>query len=150
MGKRRNRQKPATLKVVEETRAVANAPDPEVLEKPTRRSFTAEYKKHIIEQADACSEPGELGELLRREGLYSSHLSSWRKAGRAGELSGLTPRKRGPGKKPDAVSAREHEKLKRENARLERELEKAQLIIEVQKKLAAALGLTPDLPERKK
>ena len=70
-------------------------PDPEVVAKPTRRQFSAEYRLRILEEADRCTEPGEVGRLLRREGLYSSHLSSWRKARRQGSLRGLTPNKRG-------------------------------------------------------
>ena len=71
------------------------APDPEVVAKPTRRQFTAEYRLRIVEEADRCTRPGEVGRLLRREGLYTSHLSAWRKACRSGSLQGLTPNKRG-------------------------------------------------------
>ena len=72
-----------------------SAPDPEVVAKPTRRQFTAEYRLRIIEEADRCTRPGEVGRLLRREGLYTSHLSAWRKARRSGSLQGLTANKRG-------------------------------------------------------
>ena len=78
--------------------ALANAAassDPEVLERPQRRRFTAKYKLQVLQQADACTEPGEIGVLLRREGLYSSHLSSWRRLRESGALAGLTPHKRG-------------------------------------------------------
>ena len=71
------------------------APDPEVVAKPTRRQFTAEYRLRILEEADRCTRPGEVGRLLRREGLYTSHLAAWRKARRSGSLQGLTPKKRG-------------------------------------------------------
>ena len=71
------------------------APDPEVVAKPTRRQFTAEYRLRVLEEAERCTQPGEIGRLLRREGLYTSHLSAWRKARRQGSLRGLTPNKRG-------------------------------------------------------
>ena len=76
-------------------KAVERPPDPEVVAKPTRRQFTGEYKLGILEETDRCSEPGEVGRILRREGLYSSHLTAWRKARHEGSLRGLTPRKRG-------------------------------------------------------
>ncbi len=94
-------------------RSAAAGPDPEVAAKATRRRFTAAYKFSIVEKADACETPGEIGELLRREGLYSSHLSSWRKAAREGSLRGLAKR-RGPrpsGGKREAMKVR---KLERE------------------------------------
>ncbi len=71
------------------------ARDPEVVAKPTRRQFTAEYKLRILEETDRCSEPGEVGRIVRREGLYSSHLTAWRRARREGSLKGLTPKRRG-------------------------------------------------------
>ena len=73
----------------------SGALDPEVAAKPTRRQFTAEYRLRILEEADRCTRPGEVGRLLRREGLYSSHLTAWRKARRNGSLQGLRPKKRG-------------------------------------------------------
>ena len=96
--------------------------------KATRRRFTAAYKLSIVEQADACRTPGEIGELLRREELYSSHLSSWRKAAREGSLRGLA-KKRGPRPSDGKREARKVRKLERENARLREELRKARLII---------------------
>jgi transposase-like protein len=99
----------------------------------------------ILEQADRCSDPGAIGELLRREGLYSSHLSAWRAARREGSLAQLS-RKRG--KKPAKTrETRELERLRKENARLRRELEKAQTVIEVQKKLSEILGVDLGTPE---
>ena len=77
------------------TRAAGAVPDPEVVARPTRRQFTAEYRLRILEEADRCADRGEVGRLLRREGLYSSHLANWRKARREGALSGLRPKKRG-------------------------------------------------------
>jgi transposase len=124
---------------------VTVAPEVEVLAKAERRRFTAEYKRKILKEADACTKPGELGALLRREGLYSSLLATWRAAGRRGELSGLSPRKRGPkGKTRDARDKRIAE-LERENRRLKRRAARAEALIEVQKKLSEILGI--DLPE---
>jgi transposase-like protein len=114
----------------------AEPPDPEVVPKAERRQFSAAYKRQIVEAADACTEPGQIGALLRREGLYSSHLSTWRRQRDAGKLDGT---KRGRQADATAVQIRE---LKAENARLRRELEKVNLIVEAQKKLADVVGLT--------
>ena len=92
--------------------AAASAADPEVSAKATRRRFTAAYKLSIVEKADACETPGETGELLRREGLYSSHLSSWRKAAREGSLRGLA-KKRGPRPSGGKREAKRVRKLER-------------------------------------
>ena len=78
-------------------RGARPAPDPEVVAKPTRRQFSAEYRLRIVEEADRCTRPGEVGRLLRREGVYNSHLSAWRRARRQGSLQDLTPKKRGGG-----------------------------------------------------
>lgn len=123
----------------------AKIPDPEVLERPRRRSFTAEYKQRILREADAAKASGHsgaLGELLRREGLYSSHLVVWRNQRENGELAGLTPAKRGrkASKRRDPLAI-EVEKLRRENARLEDELRKSAIVIDVQKKVAMLLGI---------
>ena len=117
----------------------ASDPDPEVPERARRRKFTAAYKLDILTQADACSEPGEIGALLRREGLYSSLLSKWREQRAAGVLAALSPKKRG--RKPRRVDpqAKRVAQLERENARLREKLEKAEMIIEVQKKLSRLL-----------
>jgi len=114
-----------------------NAPDPEVPAKPKRRRFSARYKLRILDEVDACEGNGDVGRLLRREGLYSSHLSEWRRARRAGALQALEPRKRGRKPRPRNPLADRVAELERENAKLERELHKAQLIISVQKKVAA-------------
>ena len=116
-------------------------PDPEVRDRPRRRTFTAAYKLDILRQADACVKQGELGALLRREALYSSHLSDWRRKREAGELQALAPRKRGRKPKPRNPLAAEVAQLERDNARLEEELRKARIIIEVQKKLSEMLGI---------
>jgi len=109
-------------------------PDPAVAEKPVRRRFTAEYKVRVLREADRCTEPGQLGALLRREGVYSSHLSTWRQQRDAGTLAGLTPKRRGP--KPHADAP-----LVAENQRLSAKLRQAETIIEVQKKLSELLGI---------
>ena len=123
----------------------AAAQEVEVLAKAERRRFTAEYKRRILREADACRKPGELGALLRREGLYSSHLSTWRAARRRGELTGLAARKRGPKAKVRDVRDKRIAELERENRRLQRRAERAEALVEVQKKLSQLLGI--DLPE---
>ena len=115
-------------------------PDPEVVPVAKRRAFTAEYKLAILAEADAAaSHPGSIGTLLRREGLYSSHLVTWRRERQAGILKGLTPHKRGPKSKRNPQEE-EMQKLRRENQRLTEELRKAAIVIDVQKKVGALLG----------
>jgi transposase-like protein len=114
--------------------------DPEVPEKARRRRFTAEYKLRVLQEADACSEPGEIGALLRREGLYSSHLVVWRRQRSDGTLEGLRPRKRGRKAQPTNPLAKKVAELERENKRLERRLKQAEMIIDVQKKVSQILG----------
>ena len=107
---------------------------------PKRRSFTAEYKLSVLAQADAAAaQPGAIGALLRREGLYSSHLVTWRRERQTGILKGLTPHKRGPKSKRNPQDE-EMQKLRRENQRLTEELRKAAIVIDVQKKVGALLG----------
>jgi transposase-like protein len=120
----------------------ARVPDPEVVPKAKRRQFTAKYKLRILEEADRCTERGQIGEMLRREGLYSSHLSKWRQQRARGQLQGLSPKKRG--RSVQDPSAAELAQLRRENERLRAKLEQAEIIIEVQKKLAGLLGLSTD------
>jgi len=117
-------------------------PESEVAMKASRRRYPAAFKKRILEQADRCTEPGEIGALLRREGLYSSHLRTWRAQRDRGVVEGLTPRKRGRKAKersPEAVRVKE---LQRENERLLAKLEQAELIIDVQKKVSRLLGIS--------
>ena len=117
-------------------------PDPEVVAKPTRRQFTAQYRLRIVEEADRCTEPGEVGRLLRREGLYSSHLTAWRKARREGSLQGLRSKKRGA--KPaqrNPLDGKVRE-LEAQVARLEKELHTAHTILDVQGKVAGLLGFS--------
>ncbi len=121
-------------------------PEIEVSEHPQRRRFTVEYKRSILRQADACKQPGEIGALLRREGLYSSHLSTWRRARDRGELAALSSKPRGP-QKP-VVDPRDHQisALERENERLQARLARAEALLEVQKKVSHLLGIV--LPEQ--
>jgi len=109
-------------------------PDPEVPDKAQRRRFSAKYKLKILQQADECTQPGELGALLRREGLYSSYLGKWRLQRDEGVFGALTPKKRGrKAAKKDPLEA-ENARLRRENEKLQQRLAKAELIIDVQKK----------------
>ena len=125
-----------------ETGQANRAPDPQVVAKPTRRQFTAEYRLRIIEEADRCTRPGEVGRLLRREGLYTSHLSAWRKARRNGSLQGLTPNQRGAKPaEPNPLSAKVRQ-LEAKVVRLEKELATAHTILEVQGKVAGRLGFS--------
>ena len=127
-----------------ETGQARRAPDPQVVAKPTRRQFTAEYRLRIVEEAERCTRPGEVGRLLRREGLYTSHLSAWRKARRNGSLRGLTPNKRGAKPvEPNLLSAKVRQ-LEAKVVRLEKELATAHTILEVQGKVAGRPGLSLD------
>ena len=114
-------------------------PDPEVTPRAKRRTFPAKYKLHIVEAAKRCKDPGELGALLRKEGLYSSHLASWRKLYERGALKELSDTKRGRKKDPNRESKLAFEKLERENQRLRKKLWQAEKVIEVQKKLTVTL-----------
>jgi transposase len=115
-------------------------PNPEVVADARRRSFTGEYKQRILAELDAAAaQPGAIGALLRREGLYSSHLATWRRERQAGILKGLTPLKRGPKSKRNPLDE-DNQKLRRENQRLTEELRKAAIVIDVQKKVGALLG----------
>ena len=117
----------------------SQTPDPEVLPRPKRRRFTAKYKADILAQVDACG-PGEIGALLRREGLYSSYLTDWRRERDSGAMNGLKPKKRGRKPNPNKQLVTENEQLRRQVKKLENELYKAQTIIDVQKKVAMLLG----------
>lgn len=120
--------------------ARASRPDPEVVAKAKRRTFTAEYKLSILQEVEAVADRrGGIGALLRREGLYSSLLATWRRERAEGILEALTPQKRGPKSKRNPLEE-ENLKLQRQNARLTEDLRKAHIIIDVQKKVAALLG----------
>jgi len=116
-----------------------DTPDPEVVPQAKRRRFTVEYKLRILEEADRCTEPGQISALLRREGLYASHLSNWRKTRDRWRLEAFRAQKRG--RKPKDPAEAELAKLRRENERLRAQLEQAEIIINVQKKLSRLLGL---------
>ena len=118
-------------------KVIGKMPETEVVEKAQRRQYTAEYKLRILQEVDACKEKGEIGALLRREGLYSSLIYKWREQCNRGSLEGLSAHKRGPKRDLQAV---EIARLQRENERLRKRLEQAELIIDVQKKVARMLG----------
>ncbi len=120
-------------------------PDPEVPEKKPRRKFTAAYKLRILEEVDQCSEPGEVGQILRREGLYSSNLTTWRRARENGILLAMAPRKRGRKPKKKNPLAIQNATLEKENRRLQAKLKQAELIIEAQKKISQILGIQQNL-----
>ena len=128
------------------TEALPLAQETEVTAKARRRRFTAAEKLQLLREADACTKPGELGALLRRQGLYSSHLSAWRAARKRGELAGLTPRPRGPKAKPVDLRDKKIAELERQTRRLQARLERAEGLIELQKQVAAILSepLTDD------
>jgi transposase-like protein len=119
-------------------------PEVEVAEKAARRRFDAEYKRRVLKEADACA-PGDIGALLRREGLYSSHLSVWRAARERGEIAGLAPKKRGPKVTPPDPRDRKIAELERETRRLKARLERAEALVDLQKKVSMILGIA--LPE---
>lgn len=121
-----------------------DTPNTEVVAKARRKRFTATEKLRILREVDACQGSGEIGALLRREGIYSSYLTTWRRQREAGELDGLAPHKRGPKPDPQAV---ELAKLRRENERLQERLRQAELIISVQKKVAQMFGETLETPD---
>jgi transposase-like protein len=120
--------------------ATTRPEDVEVSAKAQRRRFTAQYKQEVLRKADACKQPGEVGALLRREGLYSSHLTAWRQARERGELAGLAPKTRG--RKPAAPDPRDKKvvELERQVTRLTARAERAEALVEVQKKVALLLG----------
>jgi transposase-like protein len=115
-------------------------PEVQVAAKPKRRRFTAQYKRSILEQADACSKTGELSALMRREGLYSSHIHTWRRARDQGELAGLEPKKRG--RKPKEVDPRDQKiaELEKQLAKERAGRKQAEGLVEIQKKLATMFG----------
>lgn len=117
-------------------------PNPEVSLRPERRRFTVEYKASIVREADACTEHGQIGALLRREGLFSSHLAQWRKIYREGALAALRDDKRGRKRTRHPLEV-ENEQLKSKNAHLEQRLSQAEVIIDIQKKLSEILGDGP-------
>jgi len=133
------------IKTVQLVEPHEDRPDPEVPEKAKRRTFSAAYKCSILEKADRCTEPGEIGSLLRREGLYSSHLSQWRRQRENGALAGLSPQKRGPRKQPTNPLAHRVEAQQREITKLQKKLEQAEIIIDFQKKTSELLGISLEI-----
>jgi transposase len=124
------------------------APDPEVVGRAVRRRFSADYKQRIIREVDAASDSGAIGRILRREGLYASHLSTWRKARGRAERAALEPKKRGPKASPKNPLQAENAKLKSQNVQLNKKLRRAELIIDFQKKVSQILGIAlPALEE---
>jgi transposase len=113
----------------------------EVMAKATRRKFSAEYKLEVLREADSCTKPGEIGALLRREGLYTSHLSSWRRQRRQGELGALAPKRRGPSPKEKNPLAARVAALEKETVRLKARAERAEALVELQKKVSEILGI---------
>ena len=113
----------------------------EVLAKGERRRFTAEYKVKVLREADRCKQPGEIGALLRREGLYWSNLTTWRKQRESGELAGLSAKKRGPQRREKNPLAERVRELERDNMRLKWRAERAEGIVELQKKVSEILGI---------
>jgi hypothetical protein len=123
--------------------ACTAAPNPEVVAIAKRRQFSAAEKHRILSAADRCTQAGELGALLRKEGIYSSMLATWRKQRAQAEEAALQARRRGRKPDPARAEARQLEQLQRENDRLRRRLAEAHTVIEVQKKLCTLLGLSP-------
>jgi transposase len=124
--------------------------DPEVPETVPRRRFTAAFKLRILQQADQCTQPGEIGALLRRQGLYSSHLATWRRQRTEGLLMGLAPKRRGRKKKPVDPSAEKISRLEKENQRLKQQLRRAEIIIDAQKKISEILGIEQNPEDNEK
>lgn len=125
------------------------AADPEVAAHARRRTFTSAEKQRIVREADRCSKPGEIGALMRREGIYSSMLANWRKQQANAQRAALAPRRRGPKPAANLAEVRQLKQLNGEVARLQRELDRAHTIIDVQKKLCTLLGLpTADSDEQ--
>lgn len=114
--------------------------DPEVPEKASRRKFTADYKLRILKEAETCHDPRQRGALLRREGLYSSHLTTWRRQAQQGTLQALSPRRRGPKPQKANPLTKRVTMLDKENQHLRHKLKQAETIIEAQKKIAEILG----------
>jgi transposase-like protein len=125
-------------------RRLSSLRDPEVSEKAVRRRYTAAYKLRVLREAGGCKETGQCSTLLRREGLYSSHLTTWRRQAEQGTLEALSPRKRGPKVQKHHPLMKRVETLEKENQQLRHQLKQAETIIEVQKKISEMLHLSPD------
>ncbi len=142
-------QVPAPTPEIGVSPAEAHAETEVSSERPKRRTFTVEYKRQILRQADACTKQGEIGALLRQEGLYWSHLVDWRKARKRGEIAGLTPKKRGPAAKVADPKDKRITELERELRRQTARAERAEALVEIQKKVSQLLGIPlPDSDEK--
>jgi transposase-like protein len=130
------------------TDLLSGIPDPEVAVRPTRRRFTEQYKQKIVREADACTEPGAVGSLLRREGLYSSLLGTWRRQRDERELQAFAPQKRGRKPAPVNPLAKPLAQSERENCHLKRQLKKAHLLLDLQKKVSEILGVSLEPKEK--
>jgi transposase len=135
-----------SVRDMSEFNAAGVIPEVEVTEKAVRRQFSAEYKRKILREADACTREGEIGALLRREGLYSSHLTVWRAARERGAIAGLAPKQRGPKVAPVDPRDRKIVELERETRRWQARAERAEALVDLQKKVSMLLGIV--LPER--
>ena len=133
------------MKLVDGLGALSVRPDPEVDEKKPRRKFTAQYKLEILGKVERCTQPGQVGVLLRKEGLYSSNLTTWKRQHEAGLLAALSPQKRGRKKAEINPLVEKVAQLEKEKERLQRKLKQAETIIEVQKKISEILGIPQDL-----
>jgi transposase-like protein len=129
---------------MENLTAAVVIPEVEVAEKAARRRFSVEYKRTVLKEAETCG-PGAIGALLRREGLYSSHLSVWRAARDRGEMAGLAPKKRGPKRAPSDPRDKQIVELERETRRWKARAERAEALVDLQKKVSMLLGIA--LPE---
>jgi transposase len=121
--------------------AVPSVKETEVLAKAKRRGFTAEYKQRILDEVDRATASGEVGAILRREGLYSSHLTAWRRLRESGELTALEPTKRGPRPKPVTAEDREKRELRKKLAVAEARLKRAEALLDLQKKVSEIFGI---------
>ncbi len=136
------------MKLLGTSLTVKAEPNPEVLENKPRRKFTAKYKLEILKKADACTGFGQIGALLRREGLFSSNLTTWRRQRAQGLLDAMSPKKRGRKKQEINPLSQEVARLQKDNERLKRRLKQAETIIDVQKKVSEILGIAQDHDER--
>ena len=139
-----NKSKSETMESTRLTAPSGAWPDPEVVATARRRQFTSDDKHRILDAADRCTQPGEIGALLRKEGIYSSHLTTWRRQHAADERAALAPQKRGRKADPTQTEGRRVLQLTQDNDRLRRKLAQANAIIDVQKKLCVLLGLPTD------
>lgn len=120
----------------EEEKSAQSPPNPEVLAKPKRRRFTADYKLRILQETDSCTEPGQIGQILRREGLYASHLTKWRQQRQEGALNSLSCNKRGRKPQIETLMVNRVNELEKKNEELRKKLKQAEVVIEVQKKIS--------------